>query len=38
MTGTRRIAGAVGPDESWDPDAARHAIVVILTCPEAQLA
>jgi uncharacterized protein (DUF1800 family) len=32
-----RIAGAVGPDESWDPDAARYAIVVILTCPEAQL-
>ncbi len=33
-----RIADVVGPDESWDPDAARHAIALILTCPEAQLA
>jgi uncharacterized protein (DUF1800 family) len=33
-----RIADAVGPVESWDPDAARHAIALILTCPEAQLA
>jgi uncharacterized protein (DUF1800 family) len=33
-----RIADAVGPDDSWDPDAARRAIALILTCPEAQLA
>jgi uncharacterized protein (DUF1800 family) len=33
-----RIADAVGSDQSWAPDAARHAIVLILNCPEAQLA
>ncbi len=33
-----RIADATGSDESWGPDAARHAIALILTCPEAQLA
>jgi hypothetical protein len=33
-----RIADAVGPEASWDPDAARHAVILTLTCPEAQLA
>jgi uncharacterized protein (DUF1800 family) len=33
-----RIADAVGPAAAWGPDAARHAIVLTLTCPEAQLA
>lgn len=32
-----RIADAIGPAGSWDSDAARHAIVLILTSPEAQL-
>ena len=32
-----RIAEAVGPKQSWGPGAARHAIALILTCPEAQM-
>ena len=33
-----RIADAVGPDESWGPDAARHADRPDPDLPEAQLA
>ena len=32
-----RIADAVGPRQSWGAAAARHAIALILTCPEAQM-
>jgi uncharacterized protein (DUF1800 family) len=32
-----RIANAVGPEQSWDPGAARHAVALILTSPEAQV-
>jgi Protein of unknown function (DUF1800) len=32
-----RIADAVGPQQSWGPGAARHAIALILACPEAQM-
>ncbi len=28
-----RIADAVGPAAAWSPDAARHAVVLTLTCP-----
>ncbi len=32
-----RIADAVGPDQSWDRNAARRVITLILTSPEAQM-